>query len=301
MPVNQSPYSSHTNIIHDTVEVDGLQVFYRRCGRRDRPAVLLLHGFPSSSFMFRAVMPLLAEAGDLIAPDLPGFGFTETTNDYEYTFENMSHTIERFLETLGVARYFVYLHDFGAVVGYLMAIRRPEGIRGLIVQNGNAHEEGLGPAWDAAKTYWAAPTQENREKLGDWLTFEGTRHQYIGGIPDRLKPLFPPECWHLDWERMSRPGNTDLQFRLFEDYQNHVARFARITAYHQARRPTCLVMWGRHDIFFQVDEVLAYARELDDVQVHVLDGAHFLLETHAEECATLIRDFIERVSHRTNV
>jgi pimeloyl-ACP methyl ester carboxylesterase len=294
--MNQYFNIRHTKIVHDTVEVDGQRIFYRRSGRKNCPAVLLLHGFPSSSFSFRALMPLLSDAADLIAPDLPGFGFTEVASDYDYTFENMSHTIDRFLETLGVTRYFVYLHDFGAAVGYLLAMRRPECIRGLLVQNGNVHEEGLGPAWDAAKAYWAMPSQENRKRLGNWLNFEGTRDQYIGGIPERIKPLFAPESWHLDWERMSRPGNIDLQFRLFEDYQNHVARFARIANYHKSHQPPCLVMWGRHDVFFQVDEVLAYARELDDVQIHVFDGAHFLLETHAEECATLMREFIQRVT-----
>lgn len=296
MPKNQLSNIRHTKIVHDTVDVDGQRIFYRRSGRKNHPVVLLLHGFPSSSFSFRALMPLLSDTADLIAPDLPGFGFTEVASDYDYTFDNMSHTLDRFLETLGVSRYFVYLHDFGAAVGYLMAMRRPELIRGLFVQNGNAHEEGLGPAWDAAKAYWTTPDQDNRRRLGDWLNFEGTRDQYIGGIPERIKPLFAPESWHLDWERMSRPGNLDIQFRLFEDYQNHVARFARIAGYHTSHQPPCLVLWGRHDKFFQVDEVLAYTRELDDVEIHVFDGAHFLLETHAEECATLMREFIRRRS-----
>jgi pimeloyl-ACP methyl ester carboxylesterase len=293
--MNQFTKSCHTKTVHQAVEVDGRRIFYRRSGRKNCPALLLLHGFPSSSFGFRALMPLLSDAADLIAPDLPGFGFTEVATEYDYTFENISHTMDRFLETLGVTRYFVYLHDFGAAVGYLMAMRSPERILGLIVQNGNAHEEGLGPAWDAAKAYWTTPSQENRKRLGNWLNFKGTRDQYIGGIPERIKPLFAPETWHLGWERMSRPGNIDLQFRLFEDYQNHVARFALISTYHKSHQPSCLVMWGRHDVFFQVDEVLAYERELDDVQIHVLDGAHFLLETHAEECATLMREFIQRV------
>lgn len=295
MPTESYPYSQLGKVVHDTVDVQGVNVFYRRCGRRDRPAVLLLHGAPSSSFTFRAVMPMLADTADVIAPDLPGFGFTEVPQDYEYTFESMSQTVERLVDALGIERYFIYLHDFGAAVGYLMAMRRPGHIRGLIVQNGSAHEEGHGPVWDAAKAYWKNPTPKTRAELGDWLNFEGTRDTYIGGIPDRLKPLFAPECWHLDWEHMSRPGNTDIQFRIFEDYQNHVARFDRISAYHAKHQPPCLLMWGRHDVFFQLDETMAYARELDDLEMHIFDGAHFLLETHAQECAALMRKFVRRV------
>jgi len=228
--MNQCNNIGHTKTIHQTLEVDGQQIFYRQCGRRNGPAVLLLHGFPSSSFSFRTLMPLLSDTADLIAPDLPGSGFTENTNDYVYTFENMSHTIEHFLDKLGISRYFVYLTDFGTPVGYYLAMRHPERIMGLIVQNGNAHEEGLGPVWDAVKAYWATPSRENRARIGDWFNFEGTKDQYVGDVPERVKPLFAPEAWHLDWERLSRPGYTDIQFRIFEDYKNHVASFPQITA-----------------------------------------------------------------------
>lgn len=282
--------------VHQTLAVDGQQIFYRRCGRKNNPAVLLLHGFPSSSFSFRTLMPLLSDTADLIAPDLPGAGFTENTENYAYTFENTSHTIEHFLDKLGINRYFVYCTDFGTPIGYLLARRHPERILGLIVQNGNAHEEGLGPVWDATKAYWAAPTMENRAKIGDWFNFEGTKDQYVGDVPERIKPLFAPEAWHFDWEKLSRPGIIAIQFRIFEDYKNHVTSFPQITAYHKTHQPPCLVLWGRHDKFFRLDEVLAYARELDDVEVHVLDGAHFLLETHMQECASLMRDFIRRVA-----
>lgn len=291
--MNQSDSLHH--IIHKKLDVDGQRIFYRRCGRKNGPAVLLLHGFPASSFSFRTLMPLLSDTADLIAPDLPGAGFTETTDNYDYTFENTSYTIEHFLEKLGITRYFVYLTDFGAPVGYYLAMRHPERIQGLIVQNGNAHEEGLGPTWDATKAYWATPSQKNREKIGDWFNFEGTKDQYVGDVPERIKPQFSPEAWHLDWERLSRPGIIDSQFRLFEDYKNYVASFPKISAYHKLHKPPCLVLWGRHDKFFMVDEVLAYARELDYVEIHVLDGAHFLLETHAQECSMLMREFILRV------
>jgi len=185
-----------------------------------------------------------------------------------------------------------YIHDFGAPVAYHLALARPDGVLGLIIQNGNAHEEGLGEAWDTAKAYWADPTPENRAALPDWLNFEGTREQYVGGVPERIKPLFAPESWHLDWERMSRPGLVDVQFRIFADYAQHVARFPEISAYHREHQPPSLLLWGRHDTYFEIDEVLAYGRELDRLDMHIWDGAHFLLETHHQECAALMRKFI---------
>jgi pimeloyl-ACP methyl ester carboxylesterase len=279
---------------HRTVAAGGLDLFVREAGDPGRPTVLLLHGFPSSSYSFRQLIPLLADDAHLVAPDMPGFGFSDapSMDAYDYSFENIADTIDALVDTLGLDRMFLYVHDFGAPVAYHLATRHPERVLGLIVQNGNAHDEGLGEGWDTTKAYWAAPSAENRAKLPDWLNYEGTRDQYIGGIPDRLKPLFPPEGWHLDWERMSRPGNVDIQFKLFEDYKSHVARFPDIQRYHRDHQPPCLVLWGRHDIYFSLDEVMAYARNLDRVEIHVFDGAHLLLETHAVECADAIRRFV---------
>jgi pimeloyl-ACP methyl ester carboxylesterase len=253
-----------------------------------------LHGFPSSSHTFREVMPRLAEVAHVIAPDLPGFGLSSspTVDEYDYTFENLSWTIEKLLRELGVERFFVYLHDFGAPVGYHLATRAPDRVRGLIVQSGNAHEDGLGEQWDSAKAYWADPTDEKRAELPDWLNFAGTRDQYLAGLPAYLRELHPPESWHLDWERMTRPGNIDAQFALFSDYAKHVARFDEIANYHQAQQPPALVLWGRRDPYFDVDEVLAYHRALERVDAHIYDGGHLLLETHASECAELMRAFV---------
>jgi pimeloyl-ACP methyl ester carboxylesterase len=279
---------------HRQTDVDGLEVFFREAGRPGQPTVLLLHGFPSSSHTFRAVMPPLAEVAHVIAPDLPGFGLSSspTVDEYGYTFENLSRTIENLLRELGVGRFFVYLHDFGAPVGYHLATRAPDRIRGLIVQSGNAHEDGLGEQWDGAKAYWADPTDDKRAELPDWLNFDGTRYQYLGGLPEYLRTLHAPESWHLDWERMTRPGNIDAQFALFSDYANHVARFDEIARYHQAHQPPALVLWGRRDPFFDVDEVLAYHRVLERMDAHIYDGGHLLLETHAAECAELMRAFV---------
>ncbi|WP_327028928.1 alpha/beta hydrolase [Micromonospora sp. NBC_01740] len=279
---------------HRRADVDGLEVFFREAGRPGQPAVLLLHGFPSSSHTFREVMPTLADVAHVIAPDLPGFGMSSspTVDDYDYTFENLSWTIENLLDQLGIERLFVYLHDFGAPVGYHLATRAPTRIRGLIVQSGNAHQDGLGEQWDSARAYWADPTDAKRADLPDWLNFAGTRDQYLAGLPERLRALHAPESWHLDWERMSRPGNVDAQFALFTDYANHVARFDELAAYHRAHQPPALVLWGRHDAYFDVDEVLAYHRVLERLDAHIYDGGHLLLETHAAECAELMRAFV---------
>ncbi|RUL95340.1 alpha/beta hydrolase [Verrucosispora sp. FIM060022] len=279
---------------HRQADVDGVTVFYREAGRPGRPTVLLLHGFPSSSHTFRQVMPIIGDAAHVIAPDLPGFGMSSspTVGDYDYTFDNLSRTVERLLDQLGVERFFVYLHDFGAPVGYHLATRAPARIRGLIVQSGNAHDDGLGEQWDSARAYWAEPTDERRAALPDWLNFAGTRDQYLAGLPEHVRILHAPESWHLDWERMSRPGNIDAQFALFTDYANHVARFAEIAEYHRAHQPPALVLWGRHDPYFDVVEVLAYHRALGRMDAHLYDGGHLLLETHAIECADLMRTFV---------
>ncbi|MBZ2196285.1 alpha/beta fold hydrolase [Occultella gossypii] len=279
---------------HRRADVGALEVFYRESGTPERPAVLLLHGFPSSSHTFHQVMPRLAEVAYVIAPDLPGFGLSSapTVDAYDYTFENLSRTVEALLEGLGVERFFLYLHDFGAPVGYHLATRLPGRVAGLIVQNGNAHEEGLGHQWDAARAYWADPTDANRAELGDWLNFAGTRDQYLAELPSYLRELHPPESWHLDWERMRRPGNIDAQFALFTDYASHVARFDELAAYHRAHQPPALVLWGSRDAFFDLDEVLAYHRALERVDSHLYDAGHFLLETHAVECAELMRAFV---------
>ena len=279
---------------HRTVAAGGLDLFVREAGERTLPAVLLLHGQPTSSHTFRNLMPLLADTAYLVAPDLPGFGFSDAPSQdrYEYSFENIAGTIEALLDELGLERWFLYVHDYGAAVAYHLATRRPERVLGLIVQNGSAHDAGMGTIWDTARAFWADPSPENRAKLPDWLNFEGVRDVYLNGVPERLKPLFSPECWHFDWERMSRPGNVGIQFRLFEDYRNYVARFPEIARYHREHQPPCLILWGRHDPYYQLDEIIAYARELARLEIHVLDGAHLLLETHYRECADAIRGFI---------
>ena len=280
---------------HRTIDIDGVKLFYREAGRHGAPCLLLLHGQPCSSFYFRHVMSPLAEVARVVAPDLPGFGFTEAPDDYPYTFGAMARTIDGLASQLGIERFFLYVHDFGAPVAYHLALTRPDRVAGIIIQNGNCHEEGLGPDWGPSRAYFADPTPANRSKVPEWLNSEGVRHTYDGGIPDRLKPQFAPEGWHLDWERMSRQGRVEIQFRIFEDYGRYILRFPEISAYHREHQPPALLLWGRHDPYFEIDEVLAYNRELDRLDMHLYDAAHLLLETHHQECAALMREFILNV------
>ncbi|WP_432939273.1 alpha/beta fold hydrolase [Kribbella sp. CA-253562] len=281
-------------------EVDELSVHYREAGTPSSTAVVLLHGFPSSSYSFRAVLPVLGEHNYVVAPDLPGFGFSDapTLDDYDYTFEHLSQVIEELLAQLGIERYVLYVTDFGTPVGYLLALRHPDRVQGLVVQNGNTHEAGLNDAWDSARRFWSDPSDENRAALPEWLNFAGTRDQYLGGLPPHVQDLHPRESWHLDWERLSRPGNLDVQFQLFTDYRHHVARFPEIAAYHEQHQPPCLVLWGRHDPYFDIAEVMAYHRDLAVLDAHLYDGGHFLLDTHAPEVAELLVTFVDDVLHR---
>jgi pimeloyl-ACP methyl ester carboxylesterase len=283
-------------VMHRTIEVDGVDLFYREAGPQEAPGLLLLHGDLSSSFSFRNIMAPLAEVARVVAPDMPGFGGrTETPEDYELSFANVAETIDRFTQAIGIDRLFLYIHDYGSAVAYHLALSRPERVLGLIIQNGNAHEEGHGESWKDTKAYWADPTPANRAKLPDWLTQEGVCAEYLGGLPERQQPLVAPETWEIDSERLSRPGQVERQFRLFEDYASHVARFPEIAAYHREHQPPALLLWGRHDEYFAIEEVLAWHRALERINLHVLDGGHKLLETHHELCATLMRDFIRDV------
>lgn len=273
---------------------------YREAGVPSSMAVVLLHGAPSSSYSFREVLPVVGEHAYVIAPDIPGFGLSDSppVEDYEYTYRGLSHVIERLLDDLGVERYILFVTDYSTPVGYFLATRHPERVLGLIVQNGNAHEVGLGEGWDSGRRYWADPTEENRAALPKWLTFEGTKDTYLGGLPEEVAELHPPESWHLDWERLSQPGNTEVYFQFFYDYRNHVARFDEIAEYHSTHQPPFLLLWGRHDQAFDIAEVLAFHRALNRFEAHIFDGGHFLLETHAAEVADLLvrftRDVIDR-------
>lgn len=281
---------------HSTITVEGVEIFYRQAGPADGPAILLLHGFPSSSFMFRQLIPALADRWRVIAPDYPGFGqsgFPDPVR-FDYTFANLTRVMEAFTEAVGLRRYAVYIQDYGAPVGLRLALRHPERISAFIVQNGNAYEEGLSAAWDPLKAYWRDPSAAHREQLRAWLTADGIRAQYVAGVPQALIPLFSPDTWTLDWMRLSRPGNIDVQLQLFGDYQTNVALYPEFQRLFRENNWPMLIAWGRHDPFFTVAGAQAYRRDQPKAEVHLLDAGHFALETHGAEIAALIRDFLAR-------
>lgn len=284
-----------TRVRHRTVEADGVRVFYREAGRPDRPVVLLLHGFPSSSHMFRDLMPRLAEEFRVIAPDLPGFGLTEVPpgRNYAWRFESIAETMARFTEALGLSRFAIYVFDYGAPTGFRMALRNPGRIAAIVSQNGNAYEEGLSTAWNPIQAYWRAPTPGNREALRQFLTPQITRFQYEEGVPDRS--LVSPDGWRLDQAGLDRPGNAEIQLDLFRDYASNVALYPRFQAYFRESRVPLLAVWGRNDPFFLPQGAEAYRRDNPEARVVLYDTGHFALETHATEIAGEMLRFLRGV------
>jgi pimeloyl-ACP methyl ester carboxylesterase len=286
---------SAPQVFYRTVGVDGVTVFYRDAGPEDAPVVLLLHGFPTSSHMYRDLIPLLADRYRVIAPDLPGFGFTlvPASTKYRYTFDNLGWTIGQFTERLGLDRYAIYVFDYGAPVGYRLALAKPERVTALISQNGNAYEEGLSAeGWDPVRRYWRDPTPANRQALRKLLSPEFTRFQYFEGVKNPA--LIAPESYALDDALLARPGNDEIQLDLFLDYESNVARYPEFQKYFRTHRPPLLAVWGRNDPFFLPAGALAYQRDNPQAEVHLLDTGHFALETHAGEIAAIIRDFLVR-------
>jgi pimeloyl-ACP methyl ester carboxylesterase len=281
---------------HRAVYIDGVRVAYREAGPPQAPTVLLLHGFPSSSFMFRELMPRLADRWHVIAPDYPGFGDSDfpPPGEYEYSFAQLTRTLQKFTHALGLMRYALYIQDYGAPIGLRLALAHPERVSALIVQNGNAYEDGLSGAWDPLKAYWSDPSAKNREKLRGWLTPEGIRQQYIAGVPESEISRFAPETWTLDWARLARPGNIDVQIGLFGDYRRNVELYPQFQKFLRERQPPTLVVWGRHDPFFTEAGALGIRRDVPDAELHLLDAGHFALETHGREIARLMRDFLDR-------
>lgn len=281
---------------HRKVSVGGHDIFYREAGRPDAPVLLLLHGFPTSSHMFRHLIPALADQFRLVAPDYPGFGFSAFPDraSFTYSFANLARTIAAFVDALGLRRYTLYIQDYGAPIGLRLALLRPESIAGLITQNGNAYEEGLSPLWAPLRAFWADPTPANRAVLQSWLGENGTRLQYTAGVrPEQLERL-APDGWTLDWARLARPGNAEVQIDLFGDYRTNVALYPDFQAFLRQRRPPTLVLWGRNDPFFTVAGARAFLRDVPTAELHLLDGSHFLLETHGPAATRLIRDFMAR-------
>ena len=280
---------------HHSVSVDGLRVFFRAAGDPAAPAVLLLHGFPTSSHMFRALMPRLADRYHVVAPDLPGFGFSEAPprDQFAYTFEHLAHIVDRFTETLGLHHYALYVFDYGAPIGFRLALAHPERVTALISQNGNAYEEGLSEGWSPIQRYWQDPSPANRAALRDFLTPDSTRLQYAHGVDD--PDLIAPESYTLDQLFLDRPGNDEIQLDLFGDYASNVQLYPAFQAYLRTHQPPTLAVWGERDPFFLPAGAEAFRRDNPAAEVHLLPTGHFALETHADEIALLIRSFLRRV------
>ena len=281
-----------TEIAYRTADVDGLDVFYREAGQSGAPALLLLHGFPSSSHMFRDLIPRLADRFRLIAPDLPGFGRSALPprETFAYTFDNLTKVIGRFTEVVGLDRFALYIFDYGAPIGLRLALAKPDAITAIITQNGNAYEEGLSQGWDPIRRYWRDASDANRQALRELLTPESVRWQYTHGVPDPER--VSPDGSTLDSHYLERPGADEAQLDLFLDYASNVALYPAFQAYFREHRPPLLAIWGRNDPFFLPPGAEAYRRDIPAADVRLLDTGHFALETHAGEIAEAIRGFL---------
>lgn len=271
-----------------TVDVDGVSVFYREAGPKDAPVMLLLHGFPTSSHMFRDLIPRLAGKYRVIAPDLPGFGFTTVPaeRNYRYSFDALALTIGAFVDALRLTRYAIYVFDYGAPVGLRLALARPAQISAIVSQNGNAYEEGLSGEWDPIRAYWANPTAENRAALRSFMTIDGSRFQYLTGVGN--PQAVAPETYSLDTALLERPGNADIQLDLMLDYASNVKLYPAFQAYFRSAKPPLLAIWGKHDPFFIPPGAEAYRRDNPNARVQFLDTGHFALETHVDDIANAI-------------
>lgn len=275
------------------IDADGVRVFYREAGNPELPTLLLLHGYPSSSHQFRDLITLLSDTFHLVAPDLPGFGFTDVPDArrYVYSFDALGETLAAFVDALRLERYALYVFDYGAPSGLRLALTYPDRVTGLVSQNGNAYLEGLGDAWEPIRRYWAQPTLENRQVVHDnVLNLAGTRWQYLHGVSDET--LVAPEGYMLDTLLMERPGNKAIQLDLFLDYANNLTRYPAFQQFFREKQLPTLVIWGKHDPFFIPPGAQAYLRDNPQAQVELLDTGHFALETHAAYIAQRIRQVI---------
>lgn len=283
-----------TQVRYRSASIDGIEIAYREAGRVDAPAILLLHGFPTSSHMFRNLIPALAGRYRVIAPDYPGFGQSAAPerSEFKYTFDNFARLVDGLTEKLGVSRYALYVMDYGAPVGFRLAAKHPDRVTALIVQNGNAYTEGLQKFWEPIQKYWASGSQVDREAIR-WLTsLKATKWQYTHGVPDAS--LVSPDTWTHDQALLDRPGNQEIQLDLFYDYQTNLPLYPGWQAYFRKHKPATLVIWGKNDEIFVAAGAAPYKRDLPDAEMHLFDAGHFALETHGPEIARLIRDFLGR-------
>ncbi len=279
---------------HRTTSVAGVKIFYREAGEHSAPVVVLLHGFPSSSHMYRNLIPALADRYHVIAPDLPGFGLSEmpSASDFEYGFATFSTVVASLLEQLDVERYALYVMDYGAPTGFRLALAHPDRITALIIQNGNADEEGMGDFWAPTRAYWTDNGPANRDAMRPFLSLDGTRFQYLAGSKDDAR--IDPASWLYDQLFLDRPGSAEIQLDIVYDYQTNVALYPAFQAYFHERQPAALILWGENDPIFLPDGARAYLRDLPDAELHFFDTGHFALEDKADEMIPVMRDFLAR-------
>lgn len=283
-------------VSHQTVQIDGLDIFYREAGSKDAPTVLLLHGFPTSSQMFRNLIPALADRYHVVAPDYPGFGHSSapSVDQFDYTFDRLAEVVEKLTETIGLTSYTLYVQDYGAPVGFRLAVKHPERVTGLVVQNGNAYIEGLdNDFWKPLKAYWENRTEEHAKPLRGFLTLEATRWQYTEGV--RNVAAISPDTWTIDQSLLDRPGNQDIQLALFYDYGSNQTHYPEWQAYFRRYQPPTLIVWGKNDKIFPAEGAHPYKRDLKNIEFHLLDTGHFALEEDGPLIARLMRDFQAKI------
>ena len=283
-----------TTIHYRYATIDGVKMSYREAGPADGPVVLLLHGFPTSSHMFRNLIPLLADRYRVIAPDYPGFGQSDAPDHtkFGYSFGNYANMVDTLMGQIGARRYAMYVMDYGAPVGYRLALKHPERVTGLIIQNGNAYDEGLREFWNPIKTYWTDGTQKSREALSGIVTLDTTKFQYNDGVKDLSR--ISPDNWVHDQALLDRPGNKDIQLDLFYDYRTNVPLYPQFQAFFRERKPPTLIVWGKNDKIFPEQGAHPYLRDLPKAEIHILDTGHFALEDKLDEMGPLIREFLDR-------
>ena len=286
--------STSATISYHTVTVDGLKIFYREAGSPDKPTLLLLHGFPSSSRMFDTLMPLLADRYHLVAPDYPGFGQSDAppAKEFAYTFDHLAQVVDKFTEQLGITSYAMYVQDYGGPVGFRIALQHPERIRAIVVQNAVSDEAGLGPAWDKRRAFWANRPQYENEVIPNFTSLETAKLRHVGTSPHPER--YNPDAWLDEYAFLSRPGQRQIQSDLFYDYQNNVASYPRWQEWMRKQQPKMLVLWGRYDPSFAVGGAPAYQRDVPSAEVHLLDAGHFALDEKLDDIAALMRDFLGR-------
>ena len=278
---------------NQTISIDGQTIFYREGGNKENAStILLLHGFPTSSHMYRNLIPALADKFHLIAPDYPGFGYSSmpTVDEFQYTFDHLAEIVNEFIAQMGLERFSMYLMDYGAPIGYRLAVKYPEKIEALIVQNGNAYDEGLGEFWEPLKAYWSEPNEMNKEALMKFLTIEATKWQYTHGV--RSENAVSPDNWILDQSLIERPGNKEIQLQLFYDYRSNLPLYPQWQEYFREYQPSTLVVWGKNDYIFLKEGAIPYQRDLKNIEMHLLDTGHFALEEEGELIAELISRFL---------